>query len=72
WQHRHQGLAYASSVQARQTNFTAATDSADSSMNTPEQHDGWFCVPDTLTPATDATQTTPVFQQPPKRMRANR
>jgi putative transposase len=29
WQHRHQGLAYISSVQARQTNFTAATDSAD-------------------------------------------
>jgi hypothetical protein len=46
WPHRYQGLAYASSVQARQTNFTAATDSADWSTNTPEQHDGWFCVPD--------------------------
>ena len=42
------GLAHASLVQARQTNSTAATDSADCSTNTPEQPDGWICVPDTL------------------------
>jgi hypothetical protein len=27
---------------------TDATGSADSSTNTPAQHDGWICVPDTL------------------------
>jgi len=43
-----QSDAYASSAPTRQITSTDATASADSSTNTPQQHDGWIYVPDTF------------------------
>src|SRR6266545_576906 len=43
--HQYQGGARKSPARSHPSRSTDATDSADSSTNTPEQHDGRICVP---------------------------